>query len=414
MEPRISKARAQGVETTDGRYAALDGLRGLAAASVVILHFSQIFTDTALPEYRAFDRCFSMLSRTPIAILWSGTSAVVLFFVLSGFVLYRMMTSSGSALQSYVVRRITRLWIPCAVTVTVAALGLYLVPGRPIVGQSAWLNSLINVQPLPGAFSQHLLMLGDFDTKQLDPVIWSLVLELRLSLIFPLIYWAVRRMPAAPLLGLSTVIGMGAAYLQNRSHGSSVSLYATFVCQWYFVAGALVAKQEAVVRQWYRKLPSRSSAIAGAAAVALYCNLVPFSTTLSVMAGASWIFIAALCSQPLQRMLLSSAAQWLGRVSYSLYLSHLVVLLFLVRALHAMIPLTSVACIAAPLAIGVAIVLWRYVEEPAIRWSRQLGRRLALSATRGIQPAKMIKAGSEDRRSTSPDPVRARKRPTAR
>jgi peptidoglycan/LPS O-acetylase OafA/YrhL len=63
-----------------------------------------------------------------------------------------------------------------------------------------------------------------------------------------------------------------------------------------------------------------------------------------------------------------TAAQWLGRLSYSLYLSHWVVLKAL--PLWAALP-----------AIGpVAWVLWRAVDRPSIGWSRAIGGRGAAMA----------------------------------
>src|SRR5262249_7776852 len=60
------------------RFAGLDGLRGLAAFSVFLGH-----TVRLIPGPRLSDR----LMESPLRVLWDGTAAVDLFFVLSGFVL---------------------------------------------------------------------------------------------------------------------------------------------------------------------------------------------------------------------------------------------------------------------------------------------------------------------------------------
>lgn len=54
---------------------------------------------------------------------------------------------------------------------------------------------------------------------------------------------------------------------------------------------------------------------------------------------------------------------WLGKVSYSLYLSHDVLL-------HACGPIVGLA-----LALPMAWALWRVVEQPSIRWSRTVAKR---------------------------------------
>ncbi len=59
---------------------------------------------------------------------------------------------------------------------------------------------------------------------------------------------------------------------------------------------------------------------------------------------------------------------WLGRVSYSLYLSHAVVLS------AAMLPLGRAGIAPGALAmLPVARLLWRFVERPSIAWSRAAG-----------------------------------------
>lgn len=59
------------------RYVALDGLRGIAALTVVMSHFFGMIPD--MPLY------FKALAQTPLHIFWDGAAAVDLFFVLSGF-----------------------------------------------------------------------------------------------------------------------------------------------------------------------------------------------------------------------------------------------------------------------------------------------------------------------------------------
>jgi peptidoglycan/LPS O-acetylase OafA/YrhL len=61
--------------------------------------------------------------------------------------------------------------------------------------------------------------------------------------------------------------------------------------------------------------------------------------------------------------------QWLGRISYSLYLSHVLVLTLAVRAFG---PWGGV--MAAPLTLAVGWMVWWSVDRPAIAASRRIGR----------------------------------------
>jgi peptidoglycan/LPS O-acetylase OafA/YrhL len=68
---------------------------------------------------------------------------------------------------------------------------------------------------------------------------------------------------------------------------------------------------------------------------------------------------------------------WLGKISYSLYISHWVVLKAVLR-----IGGQEAAPVALPLALGVAWVVWRWVERPSISLSRRVGGSTALIAVR--------------------------------
>jgi peptidoglycan/LPS O-acetylase OafA/YrhL len=69
------------------------------------------------------------------------------------------------------------------------------------------------------------------------------------------------------------------------------------------------------------------------------------------------------------RFLESTLAQGLGRISYSLYLSHALVLILAVRAFG---PWGGVA--ATPAAVVVGWLVWRTIERPSITASRAVGR----------------------------------------
>ena len=69
------------------RFASLDGLRGIACVVVVICHYLQIYVPAAFE--RNFPDLFGekWLVNSPLNLLFNGHAAVILFFVLSGFVL---------------------------------------------------------------------------------------------------------------------------------------------------------------------------------------------------------------------------------------------------------------------------------------------------------------------------------------
>jgi peptidoglycan/LPS O-acetylase OafA/YrhL len=67
---------------------------------------------------------------------------------------------------------------------------------------------------------------------------------------------------------------------------------------------------------------------------------------------------------------------WAGRVSYSLYLSHVVLLLTLVSVLHQWVSIYVILLAMPLLALALAGLLYRLLEEPAIALGRRLESRI--------------------------------------
>lgn len=350
--------------------------------TVVVLHLVSIFQGTEFPGYAWVDQTLEVLSYTPLSAIWAGTSAVALFFILSGYALHRMLSPGKMTYAGFAARRIARLWIPYAATLVIASIGIALVGSHKIAGQSDWMNSFLGTSPSAAMLGQHLLMIGQFDTKPIDFVIWSLVLEMRISLIFPLIFWAVES--NRPILTLIVSLGVGAVSILAQHHlgSSSTSLMATFGAQTYFVIGALISKYQSQIRHQYNRVPGPYRAVLFLGALTLYSGL-RISETYSTLLGASWIIIVALCSSHAGGFLDRSPIQWLGKISYSLYLCHAVVLLFLINWLYPRLSFASIVLLAIPAIFLLSYWLNRFVEQPAIALSRKLGRQLGGSLSKG-------------------------------
>jgi peptidoglycan/LPS O-acetylase OafA/YrhL len=85
------------------RYRQLDSLRGLGAVSVFFAHF--IGLKISLPLLHT-------IQQSPFGILFNGTAALMLFFVLSGFVLSLPFVDSGKPLKltSFYIKRVFRIY----------------------------------------------------------------------------------------------------------------------------------------------------------------------------------------------------------------------------------------------------------------------------------------------------------------
>jgi peptidoglycan/LPS O-acetylase OafA/YrhL len=73
--------------------------------------------------------------------------------------------------------------------------------------------------------------------------------------------------------------------------------------------------------------------------------------------------------------------QWLGRISYSLYLTHWLVFELAQRTLGIWGPVALM-----PLTFFVGWLVWRFVERPSIRYSRNLGSLFTTSLRHWASP----------------------------
>ena len=96
-----------------------------------------------------------------------------------------------------------------------------------------------------------------------------------------------------------------------------------------------------------------------------------FALMLFIFVAGAYFYSTAFRNSWLE----SRPVQWLGKISYSLYLSHALVILVFTKALG---PTGSL--IALPFIFPVAWALWFAVEQPSIVLSRQAGRVLRTRA----------------------------------
>ena len=113
---------------------------------------------------------------------------------------------------------------------------------------------------------------------------------------------------------------------------------------------------------------------------------------ISFLAGARWSSLT-----PRMPAFEGPACQWLGRISYSLYLSHWAV----ISALHGIWGRPG-AILEIPVCLAVGHGVWLVVERPSIAWSRRIQGRLAAQGGHGDRRAQSRKAdGKADKLSAA-------------
>jgi peptidoglycan/LPS O-acetylase OafA/YrhL len=267
------------------RFAEVDVLRGLAALAVVFSHYTQYlgrYYGDAPFEYRY------------------GFEAVLLFFTISGFVIYFTLQKCATVVD-FAVARATRLY-PTYVT----ALLLMTVVEVVVFGGTVWWGGLV----------ANLTMFQEFiGYKNLDNVFWSLTVEVAFYLNMAALFaTGLLRRPervAAVWLALSC-----AWALLDRQLGITIPeiVPRLFVLPYspFFVAGIV----------FYRIVTSgldrtRTGLLLAALATEWWLHGLYGLTVAAIVFG---IFGLAVSGRA--RFLVSRLTLWLGAISFPLYVSH--------------------------------------------------------------------------------------------
>ena len=363
------------IASPPARLSSLDGLRGVAALVVVIYHATKI----AQPLLHGTDRTvFRVISESPVKLLFAGTEAVLVFFVLSGLVVALPAFRPGFSWTGYFGSRLIRLYLPVWGALLVATALILLVHRDPTTATAgSWLvvGNATTVTPATFAGEASLLQ----RSYDIDNVLWSLRWELIFSVTLPAFVVAARAVRRfAPLVVLLATV----ASLLGRLSGVEALVYLPV-----FFAGAVLASRLADLQQWSsRRSRGFWFAVAAGSALMLIGGWLfrPAVDPGSALGLALWglaafgavgLVITAVGSRGAARALSRRPTRWLGRVSFSLYLVHVPVLATLAFAWgEASWP--WVIAVGIPASLVLAEVFTRLVEAPSHRLARAVRRRL--------------------------------------
>ena len=354
----------------DPRLHELDGLRGLLALYVAVYHLS------------------APLSQPGMALAWlrpllePAWFAVDMFFVMSGFVMAHVHGAefgagySSPALRRFFVARVARLYPVHLFALVVMAMGILpFVLHRPEFtqpeGRFAWTAGLASLLMLHGPWIAQ---------RTWNYPAWSVSAEMHAYLVFPLLVPLLARLrdAGAVVLAAACALVPFAVYqfgLAGETHPTNGLIVLARVLP-LFAAGMVVHR--------FRTAPAmRSTAVACVAFVLVPVLLVNPATSAPAVLLAPILLLSALGHPGVRRALSRPALVWLGAISYSLYMTHALVEMFVVniavhrlaRSFHIDVvanPLASASLLLAALVIAVLLgaATWRWIEVP--------GRRLVL------------------------------------
>lgn len=362
------------------RYPALDAMRGIAALTVMMSHILQNLRDS---PYGSFVR--GMIDPLPMSpVIW-GTAPVMFFFVLSGFVL--SLSPDGHYKERFFgfwIKRIIRIWVPYVVALSAfAALnvstsgfdgGEYGLARTNFRAPFEWSDFLKNVA----------LIFFDFPNHYLG-VTWTLVHEMRISLIFPILLIVFWSRPWFVTLFSALTLFYSGHFLLDRANGSpyDLSLYNTMYISGMFGFGILAARCRADISRMMAGWTRSVRGFVIVVSVSLYLggiwdlriSLLPWYP-IGIVFGCFGLICLGFTSSGINWVVHSRCSQWLGRVSYSLYLWHPAVLMVCFRVMGAMNPII-VSVVSAVAALGISELSYRFIERPSIKIARVIARRVS-------------------------------------
>lgn len=368
------------------RFRELDSLRGLAALAVVFHHFLLVFPAFDNNTYYQWGNIWLFLAKyTPVHIFWAGEQAVLFFFILSGFVLsIPFYSDKKPTYTSFWIKRICRIYFPYATAVIIAIFADILSSRHGIPGLSIWFNSRWTEPITTSLVVNHLLLLPSFDNAQFDPVFWSLVHEMRISLIFPFLMIIIQKLDWRLSLGVGILVYfLFGLHLDGFIvHFYGVDYITTFRYIVLFIAGALLAKHRDFITGKYKLLPRSCQVIMPFAAIIfitypwlIYSNSYIHQTyidDLVVTVGASLFIAQALAGAPFSRALHTKPLFFLGRISYSLYLCHSIVLLTFINILYNRLPMVVILISAFIAALILSTAMYYCIEATSIKLGKIL------------------------------------------
>jgi peptidoglycan/LPS O-acetylase OafA/YrhL len=328
----------------------IDGLRAIAVLIVVFNHAG-------------------------LSIFSGGYIGVDIFFVISGFlittIIAREIQGNEFTLAKFYERRIRRILPALAVTV------IFTLVASAILYDSGRFKSFAKSLLATMLFYSNINFWGEagyFDAPSLlKPLLhtWSLAVEEQFYIVYPLFMYAVYRWAPKYVKHALVWVGLlsfGFAVYAVSAEDANSAFYLAHLRAWELLVGGLLALNifPAIKDGRINTALGLAGAAMLTAPIFLYTDQTPFpglSAALPVFGTALIIYSSMAQLSPVGRILSVPPMVFIGQISYSLYLWHWPLVIFvkyyLIRPLSGLEVLLLLVVI-----LGISALSWRLVETP--------------------------------------------------
>jgi peptidoglycan/LPS O-acetylase OafA/YrhL len=315
------------------KFQSLEGIRGLACLMVVFSHLSLTFfpyihnfSNEIIPQLFNTQQ---LIYDLPLGFLYSGTSAVFVFFVMSGYVLTHAIISKNK-LKSVVIKssikRYPRLMFPAISSCVFAFLCFeYLNFDRSNL--SDWIQSYgSGIYSINGAIYNGALDIFFFSGRSsYNYVLWTMQVELIGSIMIFLL--CLLKAKHSKLLIGSSIIILSAILVLTRLVNVNLGLgiIAFVVGQWFYLYGKDIDIKTSMILIFSGLY--LAGAHEGSTSYSLISNVLgSYTYKIGTFLSGFLIVYAIIFNSNFNRYMSNKFFVYLGRLSFSVYLSHLLVI----------------------------------------------------------------------------------------
>ncbi len=363
-------------QSKSGRIPALDGLRGLAVLLVFCFH------------YGGGAQSGNRLIRSLGEVNKAGWSGVTLFFVLSGFLITGILWDSSADphwARNFYARRALRILPLYYGALLLTLLGAAAAGTFKAALHSLWISALF-LQNFPGLSER----VQQVPSPLLLHHLWSLAVEEQFYLLWPLLLFLQKsdRSAARLCTATFTMSLLFRVWLCATGHDGADWTGLLLSRSGELAAGGWLAVMYR--GQYWQRIHPHAPAVCAAAAFVFLLTAYKQGTAelsgawqvlgglLAATVGFSALLVMALRPGFWQRVMSVAWLRWLGKISFGVYVFHILLRPIFWKVTHLLVPVSSGAryfvtrfLVAAVATVLVSWFSFRFYESPFLRFKKK-------------------------------------------